>query len=135
MGFCGGSWDQVTAPCRIVIPRVDDCVSLLLQRGDGYVPNLKEMGHLYLYEKDVSESLFTRIGDHVDPEMADEMIDMYAEWCDKYPIISIEDGLAENDWSNWQILTERLGDRVQLVGDDLFVTNKKNMIKINNKRF
>lgn len=77
MGFCGGSWDQVTAPCRIVIPRVDDCVSLLLQRGDGYVPNLKEMGHLYLYEKDVSESLFTRIGENVDPEMADEMIDMY----------------------------------------------------------
>ena len=56
MGFCGGSWDQVTAPCRIVIPRVDDCVSLLLQRGDGYVPNLKEMGHLYLYEKDVSDA-------------------------------------------------------------------------------
>ena len=77
MGFCGGSWDQVTAPCRIVIPRVDDCVSLLLQRSDRYVPNLKEIGHLYLYEKDVSESLFTRIGEDVDPEMADEMIDMY----------------------------------------------------------
>ena len=77
MGFCGGSWDQVTAPCRIVIPRVDDCVSLLLQRGDDYVPNLKEMGHLYLYEKDVGESLFTRIGEDVDSELADEMIEMY----------------------------------------------------------
>lgn len=47
MGFCGGSWDQVTAPCRIVIPRVDDCVSLLLQRGDGYVPNLKEIFEIH----------------------------------------------------------------------------------------
>ena len=77
MGFCGGSWDQVTAPCRIVIPRVDDCVSLLLQRGDAYVPNLKEMGHLYLYEKDVSESLFSRIGEEADEELAEELIDMY----------------------------------------------------------
>ena len=53
----------------------------------------------------------------------DEMIDMYAEWCDKYPIISIEDGLAENDWDGWKKLMARLGDRIQLVGDDLFVTN------------
>lgn len=53
----------------------------------------------------------------------DEMIDMYTDWCNKYPIISIEDGLAENDWEGWKKLTERLGNRVQLVGDDLFVTN------------
>ena len=53
----------------------------------------------------------------------DEMIDMYAEWCEKYPIISIEDGLAENDWDGWKKLTERLGKKIQLVGDDLFVTN------------
>lgn len=53
----------------------------------------------------------------------DEMIDMYTEWCNKYPIVSIEDGLAENDWEGWKKLTERLGNRVQLVGDDLFVTN------------
>lgn len=77
MGFCGGSWDQVVAPCRIVIPRVDDCVSLLLQRGDDYNPNLKEMGHLYLYEKEPEESLFSRIGEEVDEEMAEELIDMY----------------------------------------------------------
>ena len=77
MGFCGGSWDQVTAPCRVVIPRVDDCVSLLLQRGDDYNPNLKRLGHLYLYEKDVGESLFSRIGENVDAELADELIDMY----------------------------------------------------------
>lgn len=56
---------------------------------------------------------------------SDQMIDMWADWCKKYPIRSIEDGLAENDWDGWKKLTARLGDKVQLVGDDLFVTNKK----------
>jgi enolase len=51
--------------------------------------------------------------------------DMLATWVDKYPIISIEDGMAEGDWDGWKLLTERLGDKVQLVGDDLFVTNTK----------
>jgi enolase len=51
--------------------------------------------------------------------------DILATWCDKYPIISIEDGMAENDWDGWKHLTERLGKNVQLVGDDLFVTNTK----------
>ncbi|MEO8452209.1 MAG: phosphopyruvate hydratase [Gemmatimonadota bacterium] len=54
---------------------------------------------------------------------ADQMIDLYAQWCDRYPIVSIEDGLAEDDWEGWSKLTERLGDRIQLVGDDLFCTN------------
>jgi enolase len=54
---------------------------------------------------------------------SDEMIDLLESWVDKYPLISIEDGLAENDWDGWKKLTDRLGDRVQLVGDDLFVTN------------
>ncbi len=53
----------------------------------------------------------------------DDMIALYAELCDRYPIVSIEDGLAESDWEGWQKLTAALGDRVQLVGDDLFVTN------------
>jgi enolase len=53
----------------------------------------------------------------------DEMIALYAELCDRYPIVSIEDGLAESDWVGWQKLTAALGGRVQLVGDDLFVTN------------
>jgi enolase len=51
------------------------------------------------------------------------MVDLYASWVDRYPIVSIEDGLDENDWDGWALLTERLGDRCQLVGDDLFVTN------------
>lgn len=54
---------------------------------------------------------------------AAEMVDMYASWCDKYPIVSIEDGLAEDDWDGWKLLTDRIGSKVQLVGDDLFVTN------------
>jgi len=56
---------------------------------------------------------------------ADEIIDLWSGWCEKYPIRSIEDGLAEDDWSGWAKLTERLGETVQLVGDDLFVTNPK----------
>lgn len=53
----------------------------------------------------------------------DEMIDMYENWIEKYPIISLEDGLDENDWDGWKKLTDRLGDKIQLVGDDIFVTN------------
>jgi len=54
-----------------------------------------------------------------------EFANLLAAWCDKYPIISIEDGMAENDWDGWKLLTEQLGKKVQLVGDDLFVTNTK----------
>jgi len=54
-----------------------------------------------------------------------EFSNLLATWCDKYPIISIEDGMAENDWDGWKILTEQLGKKVQLVGDDLFVTNTR----------
>lgn len=53
----------------------------------------------------------------------EEMVDFWAEWCDRYPIISIEDGLDENDWENWTKLVAKIGDRVQIVGDDLLVTN------------
>jgi enolase len=56
---------------------------------------------------------------------AAEMVDFYADLVERYPIISIEDGMAENDWDGWKLLTERLGDRIQIVGDDLFVTNTK----------
>ncbi len=52
-----------------------------------------------------------------------ELIDLWADWCDRYPIVSLEDGLAEDDWAGWQALTTRLGSRLQIVGDDLFVTN------------
>lgn len=59
----------------------------------------------------------------------EEMVAFYSEWVEKYPIISIEDGLAEDDWEAWQLMMERLGDRVQIVGDDLLVTNVERVHK------
>ena len=61
------------------------------------------------------------------PRTSAEMIDLYADWIERYPIVSIEDGLAENDWEGWRLLTRRLGRKVQLVGDDLFVTNPERL--------
>jgi enolase len=58
-----------------------------------------------------------------------EMIDFYEDWVDRYPIFSIEDGLAENDWGSWTKMTEKLGGRIQIVGDDLFVTNTERIAK------
>jgi enolase len=56
-----------------------------------------------------------------------EMVDYYANWVEKYPIVSIEDGLAEDDWDGWKTMTEKLGSKIQLVGDDLFVTNTQRL--------
>ncbi len=58
---------------------------------------------------------------------AAEMVDFLADWAERFPIISIEDGLAEDDWDGWELLTKRIGDKVQLVGDDLFVTNTERL--------
>lgn len=79
----------------------------------------KEAGHAGKY-------LFWKTGEL---KSCEEMVDYWAMLADKYPIISLEDGLAEEDWDGWKLLTERLGDRVQLVGDDLFVTNTKRLQK------
>lgn len=54
---------------------------------------------------------------------SEQLVDFYADWCARYPIISVEDGMAEDDWSGWKVLSDRIGAKVQLVGDDLFVTN------------
>ena len=54
-----------------------------------------------------------------------ELVDYFVDMCEKYPIVSIEDGLSEDDWDGWKLMTEKLGDKIQIVGDDLFVTNKK----------
>ncbi|NNC09819.1 phosphopyruvate hydratase, partial [Corallococcus exiguus] len=56
---------------------------------------------------------------------SEQFVDFLADWAAQYPIITIEDGLAENDWAGWKLLTDRIGKKVQLVGDDLFVTNPK----------
>lgn len=58
---------------------------------------------------------------------SEQMVDYWADWCSKYPIISIEDGFAEDDWKGWKLATDKLGSKVQLVGDDLFVTNTKRL--------
>lgn len=72
------------------------------------------------------EYLFWKSGEY---KTVDEMIDLWEKLCDRYPIYSIEDGLAEEDWNGWQKLTARLGDKIQLVGDDLFVTNTERIQK------
>lgn len=71
---------------------------------------------------DIEKNIYNFTGEGVS-RTAEEMVAYYEMLCDKYPVISIEDGLAEDDWDGWKLLTERLGGRIQLVGDDLFVTN------------
>lgn len=75
---------------------------------------------------DVAASSFEKNGRYVfegKNVSSEELIKIYEDWCQKYPIISIEDGLSENDWQGWKVLTQRLSKKVQIVGDDIFVTN------------
>ena len=88
------------------------------------------VGEDVVFALDCASSEFYRDGKyHLAAEglqlTSEQFTDYLAKWCDKYPIISIEDGMAEGDWDGWKILTDRLGKKVQLVGDDLFVTNTK----------
>lgn len=76
------------------------------------------------YDEKTGEYVFESTGERMSSE---QMVAFWSDWCNKYPIVSIEDGLAEDDWSGWKLMTERLGDKVQLVGDDLFVTNTKRL--------
>ncbi len=103
----------------------EEAISLIIQaiKESGYAP-----GKDVLLALDVASSEFfdkgkyTFEGKKVTPS---DMVDYYEKLAGKYPIMSIEDGMAENDWNGWKLLTERLGGRIQLVGDDLFVTNTK----------
>jgi len=72
-----------------------------------------EAAGVYRFKKSTGEEL-----------SSEQMVSYWADWCAKYPIISIEDGMSEDDWSGWKKMTETLGDKIQIVGDDLFVTNK-----------
>jgi enolase len=76
------------------------------------------------YNSEKDKYVFESTGDVMSPS---EMVEYWKNWAKKYPIISIEDGLAEDDWKGWKLLTEAIGDKVQLVGDDLFVTNTKRL--------
>jgi len=60
---------------------------------------------------------------------SEEMVRFWTDWARQYPIVSIEDGLAEDDWKGWRLLTDELGDKIQLVGDDLFVTNTERLAR------
>ncbi len=129
--------------------------SILKKRGDstavgdegGFAPNLKaneealelivqaitaagyKPGTDISIALDPASSSFYKNGKYVfkteGSKSADDMINMYAGWINKYPIVSIEDGLAENDWAGWKKMTKALGGKIQLIGDDLFVTNVK----------
>jgi len=74
-----------------------------------------------LWNSDTKSYVFKKSGEQT--RTSDEMVRLYEEWVREYPIVSIEDGLAENDWDGWSALTAAIGKRIQLVGDDLFVTN------------
>lgn len=121
----------------------------------GFAPNLKDNEAAFSYINKACEAAGYKPGTQIkfamdpastefyDPEKGlyilkgegdrqlttSEMVDYWEELVEKYPIISIEDGMAEEDWNGWKMLTERIGDRVQLVGDDLFVTNTKRLEK------
>jgi len=79
------------------------------------------------YDKDKQKYVFKKSDKR--ELSSEEMVNFYADWARQYPIVSLEDGLAEDDWEGWRILTEKLGSRIQLVGDDIFVTNIKRLQK------
>ena len=96
------------------IPGEDMYIIALMQASEFY--NSEE--NMYHFHQSTGEKL-----------TPSQMVDFWVDWTDKYPILSIEDGLDEDDWNGWKQLTNRIGDRVQLVGDDLFVTNVDRLYK------
>ncbi|PJF33103.1 MAG: phosphopyruvate hydratase, partial [Phototrophicales bacterium] len=76
------------------------------------------------YDADKKVYRFDSTGEN---KTAAQMVEYWKTWVDKYPILSIDDGMYEDDWEGWKLLTDTIGDRVQLVGDDLFVTNTKRL--------
>lgn len=104
----------------------DEAIEVILEAIDkaGY-----EAGKDIFLALDAAASEFYEDGKYVfkwsskESKTAEEMVEFYADWVEKYPIISIEDGLAEDDWDGWKTMTEKLGKKIQIVGDDLFVTN------------
>jgi len=107
------------------LPRNDDAVTLALRaiEAAGYRPGEDIALALDPATSEVEANgryVLAQEGRTLSPE---EMVDLWEGWLDRYPIVSIEDGMAQDDWPGWQLLTQRIGSRVQLVGDDLFVTN------------
>ncbi len=79
------------------------------------------------YDKDKKKYVFKK--SDKSERTSEQMADFWADWCRQYPIVSIEDGMAEDDWAGWKLLTEKLGKKIQLVGDDLFVTNTERLAR------
>jgi enolase len=107
------------------LPSNEAAIEVILQaiKNAGY-----EAGKDIMLALDAASSEFYKEGKYVLASenrslTSEEFADLLADWVSKYPIISIEDGMDENDWDGWKLLTDKIGDKVQLVGDDLFVTN------------
>ncbi|MDR1397875.1 MAG: phosphopyruvate hydratase [Desulfarculales bacterium] len=108
----------------------EDAVEVLLDAIEkaGYTP-----GSQIAIAMDIASSELFRDGKYVFKKSdqrvlsSEQMVELWEKWATKYPIVSIEDGLAEDDWAGWQLLTKALGDKIQLVGDDLFVTNTRRL--------
>jgi len=107
-----------------------EALDLLLEaiEGAGYEPGVQislafDAAANELVSGDGEEPRYALVGEGREGLSSEDMIELYASWLDAYPLVSIEDGLSESDWSGWQAMTRELGSRVQLVGDDIFVTN------------
>jgi len=107
----------------------EQCVEVLLQAITvaGYEPGVQVAIALDPATSELyADGVYTLKGEGRQLTSA-ELVDLWEDWCDRYPIVSIEDGMAEDDWQGWELLTSRLGSRIQLVGDDIFVTNVKRL--------
>jgi enolase len=112
----------------------DEAVELILEAISqaGYTPGEQicialDPATSELYDKEKSRYVFKKSDKR--ELTSEQMVDFWDDWVRKYPIVSIEDGLAEDDWQGWRVLTDKLGQKIQLVGDDLFVTNSKRVQK------
>jgi enolase len=107
------------------LPSNEAAIEVILEaiRAAGYVPGEQIMIALDPAASEIYEDGRYNLAREGRTLSGAEMVDFYADWVDKYPIISIEDGLAEDDWEAWTLMVERLGSRIQIVGDDLLVTN------------
>ncbi|MFL2571255.1 MAG: phosphopyruvate hydratase [Parvicellaceae bacterium] len=109
----------------------EQAIEVVLQavQAAGYVPGKDiwialDAASSEFYDQDAKKYKFESTGDHL---TSSELVSFWSDWVNKYPIASIEDGLAEDDWSGWKELTDKIGNKCQLVGDDLFVTNTKRL--------
>lgn len=119
MGFCGGSWDQVIADRRIVLPRVDDCITLLLHQNDEYQPNLKQMGHMYMLDGDPEkfspETMFENLSEKYEQWKAEALFDM---WFENYHFLDVIDtGLFDCYSESFAAQAQRSADLIHCALD------------------